>query len=174
MPTYLIPDVGDTVTIPVVTSCVRASDSLVTEYPIESRAAKTDFIVPMAETINISGVIDGASLAAGFADRFFGLRSRVFTLQCDLGTIPNCALKSPTLTKEPGDGDQARVSFTAKQILVAEARVTSIARTPGKAKTSPAKDGGRQTAKEPDEATSDAYSSVAARAIAPEYAQSFN
>lgn len=164
MPTYLIPDVGDTVTIPVVTSCVRASDSLVTEYPIESRAAKTDFIVPMAETVNISGVIDGVSLAAGFADRFFGLRARVFTLQCDLGTIPNCALKSPQLAKEPGDGDQARVSFTAKQILVAEARVTKIPRTPGAGKTSPAKDGGRQPEKDPDQATSDAYDSMLSRA----------
>jgi len=169
--TYLIPDVGDAVTIPVVTSCVRASDSLVTEYPVESRASKDDFIVPMAETINISGVVDGVSLAAGFADRFFGLRGRVFTLQCDLGTVPNCALKSPQLTKEPGDGDQARVSLTAKQILVAEARVTEIPRTPGKAKTSPPKDGGRQSETEPDQATSDAYDSILSRSTG--YGSSF-
>lgn len=159
--TRLIPDIGDPIRLPVVTSCEREASSLVTEYPVESRATKTDFVVPLAGALVLSGVLGKADLDDAIVDRLEALRARILIAETDLGVMAPCVLKDLKVTKAPEDGGGAKFTVTVKQIFVAEAR--EIQRPAGARKTSPPKDKGRQPAKAPGAEEEEGYNSILSR-----------
>lgn len=161
MSAFLIPDVGDVLVLGVVTSIKRMASSLVTEYPVESRASKTDFVVPQAGALELSGVFGPAELEAGIVDRLESYRARVLIANTELGVLSPCVLKDVDVSRTPEDGTGAKWSISIKQILVAEAKV--IQRPPGVKKTSPPKEKGRQKAAPADAQTDDAYNSILSR-----------
>jgi hypothetical protein len=158
----LIPDVGDVLELPVVTSFKRSRESLITDYPAESRATLSDGAIGMPETLSISGFVDGERLRAGWADALSALHGRALIAQVPEGTWAQIFLKSSEVSKTPGDGDGAQVTLALKQILVSEAKVLVIKQTVG-TRTGPPKD--KQAPPKPaEEEESDAYDSLMSRA----------